>query len=62
MATGVTLSDDVVEVNRPDSPRYAQPSVLLYSRLMEQRRTPGLPAGPSGRLALPPRSRILERS
>jgi hypothetical protein len=62
MATGVTLSDDVVEVNRPDSPRYAQPSVLLYSRLMEQRRGPGLPPGPSGRLAVPQRSRILERS
>lgn len=62
MATGVTLSDDVVELNRPDSPRYAQPSMLLYSRLMDQRRSPGLPAGPSGRLAIPQRSRIPERS
>ncbi len=62
MATGVTLSDDVVEVNRPGSPRYAQPSVLLYSRLMDQRRSPGLPAGPTGRLAIPQRSRIPERS
>jgi hypothetical protein len=62
MATGVTLSDDVVELNRPDSPRYAQPSVLLYGRLLDQRRSLGLPAGRSSRLALPQRSRTLERS
>ena len=62
MATGVMLSDDVVEVNRPDSPRYLQPSVLLHARLIDQRRALGLPARGPDRLALPSRTRLLERS
>lgn len=44
MVTGVALSDDVVEVSRPGSPRYAAPSVLLRNRLVEQRRG-ALPSG-----------------
>ena len=44
MVTGVALSDDVVEVSRPGSPRYAAPAVLLRNRLVEQRRG-ALPSG-----------------
>ncbi len=60
MATGVTLSDDVVEVNRPDTPRYAQPSALLRSRWLQQRREQriGEPAMPR-RLPLPSRTRSI---
>jgi hypothetical protein len=60
MATGVMLSDDVVEVNRPDTPRYAQPSSLLRSRWLQQRRQRrlGEPAMPR-RLSLPARARSI---
>jgi hypothetical protein len=62
MVTGIMLSDDIVEMNRPDSPRYLQPAVLLRGRLVEQRRALGLPARAPSRLALPPRTRLLDRS
>jgi hypothetical protein len=57
MATGVTLTDDVVEMNRPDAPRYLPPAVLLRSRMLEQRRRAELPAEDGvARLALPSRT------
>ena len=46
MATGVSLSDDVVEVSRIGDARYLQPSIHLRERLSDQRRRPQLPAGP----------------
>jgi hypothetical protein len=55
MVTGVTLSDDVVEVSRPGSPRYAAPAVLLRNRLVEQRRGALPPGDGSGAPALPAR-------
>jgi len=62
MATGVALSDDVVEVNRPGAPRYLQPSVLLRGRLMEQHRSAALPEGNGvARLGLPGRTRSVQR-
>ena len=62
IVTGVMLSDDVVEVNRPGSPRYVQPSRLLAARLSEQRRALGVsPAAPSERLLTQPRQRSLPR-
>ena len=62
MVTGIMLSDDVVELNQPDSPRYAQPSMLLRGRLLQQRRAVGLPAArPSGYPDVPQRTRLLER-
>ena len=62
MVTGIMLSDDVVDLNRPDSPRYLQPAVLLRARLLQQRRSMALPeATPSRRIALPARTRSLPR-
>jgi hypothetical protein len=62
MATGVTLTDDVVELNRPDAPRYLPPAVLLRSRMLQQRRRTALPAQDgSPRLALPGRTRTVPR-
>ncbi|HEX7089443.1 MAG TPA: hypothetical protein VF192_04865 [Longimicrobiales bacterium] len=45
MATGVSLSDDVVEVSRAGDARYLEPSVHLRNRLLEQRRSRSLPSG-----------------
>ena len=60
IATGVMLSDDVVDINRPDSPRYMQPSSLLRARFARERRDRGLPpAQPQRRLSLPNRSRSI---
>jgi hypothetical protein len=64
MATGVTLSDDVVDISSADGPRYQQPSLLLRNRLLQQRRAPALPAGGDSartRLALPARARLESR-
>jgi hypothetical protein len=63
MVTGVTLADDIVELNRPDSPRYMQPAVLVRNRELQQRRSLGLPpATAPRRLATTPRTRLLPRS
>ena len=64
MATGVTLSDDVVDISSPDGPRYLQPSVLLRNRLLQQRQAPAAlpPARDSARLALPARTRTGRQS
>ena len=64
MATGVTLSDDVVDISSPDGPRYLQPSVLLRNRLLQQRQAPAAlpPARDSARLALPARTRTARQS
>jgi hypothetical protein len=48
MATGVNLSDDVVEVSRSGDARYLQPALHLRNRLAEQRRRPSLAAGDAG--------------
>lgn len=62
MATGIMLSDDVVELSRRDSPRYLQPAVLLRNRLLQQRRAVALPEGiRPRRIALPARTRSLPR-
>jgi hypothetical protein len=55
MVTGVALSDDVVEVSRSGSPRYAAPAVLLRNRLVEQRRGALPPGGSSSAPILPAR-------
>jgi hypothetical protein len=61
MVTGVALSDDVVEVNRPGAPRYVQPAVLLQARLRDQR-SGALPAGTGvARPTFPARTRSLPR-
>lgn len=52
-ATGVSLSDDVLEVSRAGDARYLQPSFHLRNRLQEQRPGGALPAaGASGRAPL----------
>ena len=62
MATGVSLSDDVVEPSRPDMPRYTRPSILLRARL-EQQRAGQLPSRPEPtRLSVPARPRSLPAS
>jgi hypothetical protein len=61
MVTGVSLSDDVVEMNSPDSPRYVQPSTLLRNRQLPPRQPAALPEGAPRRLAIPPRTRALPR-
>jgi hypothetical protein len=61
MATGVSLSDDVVEMNSPDAPRYLQPSVLLQNRQLQQGRPAALPQAAPERLMPSPRRRALPR-
>lgn len=57
-ATGVSLSDDIVDVARVGDARYLQPSFHLRNRLQEQRPGQALPPGGSGgRLQLGPVSR-----
>lgn len=45
IATGVSLSDDVVEVSSVGDRRYAQPSQHLRNQMLEQKRTQSLPEG-----------------
>jgi hypothetical protein len=62
MATGVSLADDVVEMNSPDAPRYLQPSVLLRTRQLQQARPAALPQPAAARrIVPPPRRRALPR-
>jgi hypothetical protein len=62
MVTGIMLADDIVELNRADSPRYIQPSALLQNRLIQQRRSTGaLAAGAGQRAVMPSRTRSLPK-